>query len=140
MYANTMARDLWFAQAGPAEQRNRFHPSGGYALRRNVLANEADDFVHGSSRLEDRRNADLLEVGDVLVGNDPADHYEYIVHLVLTQKIHDARDDGVVRPGKNGKTDDLHVFLESGIHDHFGRLPQARVAHCPASVAQGTRD
>src|SRR5216684_3319207 len=47
------------------------------------------------------------------------------------------REDGVVRAGKNREADDLYVFLQRSVDDHFGRLAEAGVNDFHAGVAQG---
>jgi len=125
-----------FAQARAVGTR---HLSGGrHAVRLHVFANEFDDVVHRSAGLEDAGYADFLEALNILIGNNAADQNEHIVHLVLLEQVHDARDDGIVCPGKDRQTDDLHIFLQRGAHNHFGRLPEARVNDFHAGVAQGS--
>ena len=98
----------------------------GHAARLDVGANELDDIVHGSARLENGGDAGFFEIFHVLVGNDAADHYQHVVHLVLLEQVHDARNDGIVRAGKNGQADDVNIFLQGRAHNHFRRLPQTR--------------
>ncbi len=50
---------------------------------------------------------------DVLVGDDAAEHDQHVIHLVLLEQVHHARDDGVVRAGENRKADDVDVFLQA---------------------------
>ena len=40
---------------------------------------------------------------DILIGNNPPDKYQHIIHFILLQKVHDTGDDGVVRAGEDGK-------------------------------------
>ena len=105
-----------------------------------VFADEFDDVVHGGAGLEDGGDAELLEGGDVLIGDDAADQHEHVVHLALVQQVHDAGDDRVVRAGKDGQADHVDVFLQGGVDDHLGSLAQAGIDDFHASVAQGAGD
>src|SRR5215471_19249194 len=111
MCSSTRERGQWYAQADPAERLCQSRPSGTYARRRNILANEANDVIHRSPGLEDRGYAPLFEIRNVLVGNDSADDNEHIVHSIVSQEIHHARHDGIVRARENRKADYLYVFL-----------------------------
>ena len=114
--------------------------SGGDAFELHAAADEFDDVVHRGAGLEDAGNADLFEAVDILIGDDAADEDEHVVHFVLLEQIHDARDDGVVRTGKNGKADDLDIFLQGGADDHFGGLAEAGIDDLHAGIAQGASD
>jgi len=105
-----------------------------------VVADELNDVVHGGAGLEDAGDADFLETVDILVGNDAADEDEYLIHFVLLEEIYDARDDGIVRAGKNRKADDLNIFLQGGVDNHLWCLAEAGVNHLHARIAQGTGD
>jgi hypothetical protein len=56
-----------------------------HAARFHIGADELNDCVHGRSRLKDGRNPDLLQIRDVLIGNDSADDDHHVVHLVLLE-------------------------------------------------------
>ena len=101
--------------------------NGRYAVRLHVLADELDDVVHGRAGLKDSGYSDFLEAFDVLVGNDATDQHQHVVHMVLLEKVHHARDDGIVRAGKNRETDDLNIFLKRRVDHHLRRLAQAGV-------------
>ena len=106
-------------------------------MRLHVCPDELDDVVHGGAGLEDAGHADFLEALDILIGNDAAHQHEDIVHFVLLEQVHYAWDDGVVRAGQDRETDDLHVFLQRGVDDHFGRLAESGVNDFHAGVTQG---
>ena len=78
--------------------------------------------------------------GNISFGNDAADEHSHVVHAFGLQQVHQLRADGVVRAGKNGQADDVHIFLNGGGSNHFRSLPQAGVDHFHAGVAQGARD
>ena len=78
------------------------------------------------------------QMGDILIRNDAADNHDHIVHLVLSEQVHDSRHNRVVRARKNRKPDDVHVFLHGSAHNHLWRLTQAGVDDLHASVAQSS--
>src|SRR5271169_857908 len=102
----------------------------------HVATDEFDDAIHGSPRLKHRRNSCVFEGFHVLVGNDAAHQQQHVIHLVLPEQVHHARHDGVVRPRQNAEADDVHVFLQRGVDNHLGSLPQAGVDHFHAGIAQ----
>src|SRR5208282_4032391 len=114
--------------------------NGRHALRLHMLANELHDAVHGGAGLEDGGYSDFFEAFDILIGNDAADQYQYVIHFVLLQQVHHTRNDGVVRARENRESDDLHVFLERGADDHLRRLAQAGVDDLHAGIAERARD
>ena len=107
---------------------------------RHRSVDESHDGVERGAGLEDGGDALPLERGGVFVGNDAADDHLHVGHVLLAQQFHHARHDGVVRAGKNGQADHLHVFLQRGVDDHLRSLAQAGVDHFHAGVAQGARD
>jgi len=108
--------------------------------QRDALVDEVDDVLRGSAREKDFGDAGLLEGGDVSFGNDAADEDGDVGHAFVVEELHQLRADGVVRAGKDGETDDVHVFLDGGGGDHLGRLAQAGVDDFHAGVAQGAGD
>src|SRR5579863_1214258 len=109
----------------------------GYGSRSYVAANKSHDVVHGGAGLEHSGDTDFLQGIDILIGNDSADQYQNVVHLVLLEQVHHPGHDSIVRARKNRQTDDLHIFLQGGAHNHFGGLPQSGVNHFHARIAQG---
>src|SRR4029077_8571555 len=105
-----------------------------------MLADELDDVVHRGAGLEDAGHADFLEAFDILIGDDPANQHQHIIHFVLLQQVHHAWNDGVVRARENRKSDDLHVFLERGADDHLRRLAQTCVDDFHAGIAESASD
>src|SRR5260370_5790556 len=97
----------------------------GHAVGLYMFADELHDVVHGGAGLEDSGHADFLEAFHVLIWDDATDQYQHVVHFVLLQQVHHARNDRVVRTRENRQSDDLHVFLKRSADDHLRRLAQA---------------
>src|SRR5258708_28307413 len=110
------------------------------AMRFHMLADELNDVVHRSPRLENAGHADLLEAFNILIGDNAANQDQHVVHFPLLQQVHHARNDGVVRARENRESDDLHVFLQRGADDHLRSLPQAGVDDLHNSIAKGASD
>src|SRR5262249_32018908 len=91
-------------------------------------------------RLKDGSHAGLLQSFDVLIRNNAAYQHDDVVHLVLLEQFHDARDDGIVGTRENGKADHVDVFLKRCVDHHFRGLPQAGVDNFHAGIAQSTGD
>src|SRR5262249_50542484 len=104
----------------------------------DVLADELHDLVHRRPGIEDAGHAGFLHDLKVLLGDDPADQKQDIVHLVLVEQFIHTRYYGVVRAGENRQTDDVHIFLQRRSDDHLRRLAQAGVDDFHAGVAQRT--
>src|SRR5580658_1563054 len=104
----------------------------------HVGADEFYDVVHRGAGLKDCGYAEFFQGVDILVGNDAADEHEHVVHFILLEKVHHARDDGVVRARQNREADHLDVFLHGRADDHLRSLAQAGVDDFHAGVAQGT--
>src|SRR5204863_2297 len=64
-----------------------------------------------------------------------AEHDEYVCGSALFQQGSHAWHDGVVRSGQNAEADAVHIFLDSGVHDHLRRLAQSGVDHFHAGIA-----
>src|SRR3954469_9490640 len=105
-----------------------------------ILFYKFNDIIHRGAGLENGGDALLFECGNILVGDDAADEHENIVHLVLLREFHYARNDGVVRAGEDGESDDIHVFLQGCVDDHVGSLTKACVDDFHASVAESAGD
>src|SRR5262249_36242679 len=90
--------------------------------------------------LEDCGHPGFLETVDVLIGDNAAHEDDDVVHLVLLEQVHHARNDRVVRAGEDRKSNYLNVFLQRGGHNHFGSLADACVDDLHASIAQCTGD
>jgi len=86
--------------------------------------NEIDDVLCRCAGQEDLRDSSLLERRNVGFGDDASDEHGHIIHAFVVKQLHQLRADGVVRAGKDGKTDDVDVFLHGSGCNHFGRLPQ----------------
>src|ERR1035437_3723435 len=106
--------------------------------RPGVGAQEVRDLADGGSGPKDCGNATLLEGGHVVVRNDAAGGHEPVVHAPFPQQGADARHKRHVRARQDGQPDDVDVLLESGRHNHLGRLTQAGVYDFEAFVAKAT--
>src|ERR1039458_215853 len=96
-------------------------------------------FERGSG-LEHSRDAQLLQLGSVLVRNYTSDGHQDVQHAFLFEQLHHPRNDRIVRAGEDGQSDNLDVFLQSGVYDHLRGLAQAGVYYFHARVAESPRD
>ena len=90
--------------------------------------------------MKHRGHSQPFQLRGIFIRNDAAYDDQHIGHLFFFQQLHHARHDGVVRSGKNGQADDLHVFLQRGIDDHFRGLPEAGIDNLHAGIAQRASD
>src|ERR1700733_10456905 len=98
--------------------------SGGLLHRR---PDEVYYLFERGSGLEYSRDAQLLQLGSVLVRNYTSDGYQDVLHAFLSQQFHHSWNDRVVCAGEDGQSDNLDVFLKSGVYDHLRSLAQAGV-------------
>ena len=105
-----------------------------------VFLHPVDDVVRGRAGAEDALEAELLELLDVVVGDDAAAEEDDVVHAALLELLDDAREELEVRAGEDGEADDVGVFLEGGLGDHLGGLADAGVDDLEAGVAEGAGD
>src|SRR2546426_8834526 len=120
----------WMARAAPGASSR---PSG-------VLLEELDDLLERHSGTEDALEARLLQLRDVLRGDDPAARDDDVRGLLLLQDLHDAREERHVRAAEGAEPDRVDVLLDRRRHDVLRRLPQARVDDLHARVPEGARD
>jgi len=88
----------------------------------HALVDELDDVLGGGAGEKDFGDAGFFHGGNIGFGDDAADQYGDVAHAFGSQQGHQLWADGVVRAGKYGEADDVHVFLESGGGDHFRGL------------------
>src|SRR5580658_5103414 len=96
-------------------------------------------FERGSG-LEHSRDAQLLQLGSVLVRNYTSDGHQDVLHAFLPQQLHHPWNDRIVRSREDGQSDNLDVLLQSCVHDHLRGLTQAGVDNFHARVAESPRD
>ena len=97
-----------------------------------------NDGLSGSAGQKNLRYAASLQGWNILLGNNASCQHQHVVEFLLLQKLHHSRQNDIVRARKNGEPDAVNVFLESGIHDLFRRLPQPGIDHFHPRVTQGT--
>src|ERR1700730_7856805 len=102
---------------------NWYPPTQCYPIRRLtdesignlVLTHRAADEVYdrlcGRAGRKDLRHAQLLELGDVLGGDRPADSHEHIVDALLAQQSDDPRHEGHMRAREDRQNDGGGVLL-----------------------------
>ncbi len=95
-----------------------------------------DNILRGCAGKKYFRDACLLQGGNIRHRNRAAEQHRYVVHSFLLEQIHQLRRQRIVRAGKNGKSDDVDVFLHGGGRDHLRRLAQPRVDHFHPGIAQ----
>src|ERR1700726_505217 len=78
-------------------------------------------FERGSG-VEYSRDAQLLELGGVLVWNYTSDHDQDVVHALFAQQLHNPGHYRTRGAGQDGESDNLDVLLQGGVNDHFRGL------------------
>src|SRR5580704_8723702 len=117
--------------------QNACAPSGDLLYRR---PDEVYYCFERGSGLEYSRDAQLLQLGSVLVRNYTSDSHQDVLHALFPQQLHYPWNDRIVRAGENGQSDNLDVFLQRGIYDHLRSLTQAGIDHFHARVPESPRD
>jgi hypothetical protein len=118
----------------------RFRYLDRFSARPYVRVDEVDDLLHRAARQEDAFHADGLQLGDIHVGNDAANHDQHVVESLLFQQLHHARAGVHVRAGQDREPDHVGIFLKRGADDLFGSLAEAGVDHFHPGVAQRAGD
>src|SRR3954469_7632953 len=106
----------------------------------HVLAHPADDLHRRSAGGEDLGDAEPLELGDVVLGDDAAAENDDVARVALGEQLDDPREQRQVRSGEHGDPDDVGVLLDGRLDDLLRRLVQAGVDDLHSRVAQGPRD
>ena len=83
---------------------------------------------------------ELLELGDVLRRDRPADGDHHVVRVLLAQQLDDARHERHVRARQDREPDGVGVLLDDGLDDLLGRLVQPGVDDLHPRVAQRAGD
>src|SRR4051812_34294940 len=94
------------------------------------------DGVQRGARREELGDADLLELGDVGVGDDAAAEHHDLAQAPLPQELHHAREERHVGAREQRQADGVGVLLQDGLRDLLGRLVQPGVDHLEPTVAQ----
>src|SRR5579885_1896394 len=93
--------------------RTRLIRSAGSPLRANLErpVQVLDDLGERRARTEHAVHARLLELGDVLVGDDAAAEDEDVLGPLLAQELHDLGEERQVRSGQGRQADRVDVLL-----------------------------
>ena len=94
------------------------------------------DLVERRARTEHPRHAKLNQFRHILFRNDAADQHADIPQPGLPQQLEHARHQRHVRPAQQAQAQPVGVLIGHGAHHRFGRLPQPRVDHMKARIAQ----
>ena len=86
------------------------------------------------------RDAQLLELGDVGVGDDAAAEDDDVARVALGEQLDDPREQRHVRAGEDRQPDGVGVLLDRRLDDLLRRLVQAGVDDLHAGVAQRPGD
>jgi hypothetical protein len=103
----------------------------------HMRADEIHNRLCGSPGLEDFRDPNLFERGNILIRDNASHDYQNIIQALRTEQLAYPRNDRVVCPGKNGNSDDAYILLQGGTNNLLRRLPQAAVDDFHAGVTQG---
>src|ERR1700693_3499446 len=103
---------VWFSYTG----KNACAASGDLLYRRS---DEVYYRFERGSGLENSRDAQLFQLGSVLVRNYTSDGHQDVLHAFLSQQFHHSWNDRIVRAGEDGQSDNLDIFLQGGVYDHL---------------------
>ena len=81
-----------------------------------------------------------LSAGMSASGIVPPSNTGNVVHPLLLEQIHQLRRQRVVSSRKNGKPDDVDIFLNGGGCDHLGGLAKSGINDFHPSIAQRARN
>src|SRR6478609_1593283 len=98
------------------------------------------DRVQRRARGEDLGDADLGQLRDVGVGNDPAAEDDDLTQAALAQELDHPGEQRHVGAGEQRQADRVGVLLEDGLGDLLRRLVQAGVDDLEPAVAQRPGD
>ena len=101
-----------------------------------ILGHPAGDLGRGRAGREHLADAQLLEDGDVLLGDDPAAEDGDVRGVALGQEVDEGAEERHVRPGEDREADQVGVLLDRGLHDLLGRLVEAGVDDLVPGVAE----
>ncbi len=96
--------------------------------------------VQGGAGRKELGHPDLLELGDIGVGDDSAAEDDDFIESALVQELQHPRKERHMRAGKERKANGVGILLQRGLGDLLRRLVQARVDDLEATVTQGARD
>jgi hypothetical protein len=133
MTAERPYRDRIADQAALVELRanagTQFDPRCVAALARVVCRSgryaaldEVDDVRRRAAGSEDLGDPELLEFGDVIRWDGPADGDDDVVGPLLPEKLHDFRHQRHMRARQDRQSDRVGIFLDHGLRDLLGRL------------------
>ena len=108
--------------------------------RRPIDDPHSGELLERASGREDLGDADLFELRDVRVGNDPAGEHHDVVELAFAHHLHDAGEQVHVGAGEDRKTDRIDVFLERRAGDLLRGLAQPGVDDFHSGVTQRAGD
>src|SRR5260370_250565 len=99
-----------------------------------------DDFRQRRARSEDARHAHFQELGRIALRDDAADQDTDVLEVRFAEKRQHARNQGQVSAAENAQTKPVGVLVRHRPNDGLRRLPQPRVDHMHAGVAQSPGD
>src|SRR3954453_1685776 len=112
----------------------------GAGRRPYVGADPVHDLGRGGARREDAGDPELLELGDVLVRDDPAAEDHHVVDAPLAHQLAQPGEQRHVRTGEDGQADGVGVLLHDGLDDLLRGLVQAGVDDLHPGVPERAGD
>lgn len=106
----------------------------------DVRPDVGNDILGRCSRKENLRNALIFQYGNVLSRYYSTDKNERVVHSIFSEKVDDARAEGLMGPAEDRDPDGVNILLKSRGGDHLGRLPEPGVDHLHSGIAESTGD
>src|SRR3954470_16165286 len=108
--------------------------------RTPVRTDPFDDGLRRRAGREDRRDAELLQLGNVPVGDDAPAEDQDVAGVLGLEQLDDLGEQGHVRSGQHTQPDRIRILLDGGRDDLLGGLVQPGVDDLDAGIAQRPSD
>src|SRR4030095_6675521 len=105
-----------------------------------VPRDEIHNLLHRCAGQENPFDADRIQLRDVHVRNNAADHDQHVVETLFAQQLHHPRADVHMGAGQNRQADGIRVLLQRRRDNLLGSLPETRIDHFHPGVPQGPGD
>src|SRR5215470_18244588 len=102
----------------------------------DVFPDPGDDLLGGGAGGEHLGDVQLGELGQVIVGDDPAAEHDDVVGALAPEQLDHLGEQRHVRAGEHRQPDGVGVLLQRGLHDLLRGLVQARVDDLHAGIPQ----
>src|SRR5512139_329255 len=105
----------------------------------HIIVDELHDVGGARSGSKYSSNTRLLQLWNVLLGDDAAADHEDVAQLLLLEQLHHAREKVGVYPAQTAQADNIRVFLEGRVYHHLRCLPQSGVDDLHPGLGENAR-